>query len=311
MSSGAVLAATAGALTMAGLVLIAAAIAGADLLPPREAGRPGRRSRQWSPRRVVAETAAVTAAATATWVVTGWPVAALAVAAAVVALPRMLGGRAAQQRIGRLEAMEAWTRQLADALTAGSGIEEALLATTEDPPTAIAAEVTALRRRLEYRVPTEEVLAAFADELAHPVDDTIAASLIIASRLRGRGLHQVLTTLAGTVAKQVAMEREIDAERATHRTTAVWVVAALGLYTVFAVLNRTYVAPFGTLAGQLMLAVVAALYAATLWWLNRLASPGRPARFLPATGTTSLTSNVTGSLTGGLTSGLMSRRKPR
>jgi Flp pilus assembly protein TadB len=311
VSGGAVLAAIAGALTVAGLVLIAAAIAGADLLPPAPAGRPGRRHRQWSRRRVLAEAAAVTAGGTATWVVTGWPVAALAVAAAVVALPRMLGGRAAQQRIGRLDAMEAWTRQLADALTAGSGIEEALLATTDDPPMAIAGEVTALRRRLEYRVPTEEALAAFADELAHPVGDTIAASLIIASRLRGRGLHPVLTTLAGTVAKQVAMEREIDAERATHRTTAVWVVAALGLYTVFAVLNRTYVAPFGTLAGQLMLAVVAALYAATLWWLNRLASPGHPSRFLPATGAATLTSGVTANLRSSLTNGLTSRRNLR
>jgi Flp pilus assembly protein TadB len=201
----------------------------------------------------------------------------------MIALPRMLSGRAAKRRIAQLEAMEAWTRQLADTLTTGTGIEDALMATTDDPPGPIAAHITALRRRLEYRVNTEDALRALADELAHPVGDTIAATLILASRVRGRGLREVLTALADTVAKDVAMQREIDAERATHRTTAIWVVAALGLYTAFAVLNRSYVAPFGSVVGQVMLALVAALYTGTLWWLHRLASPARGYRFLPDT----------------------------
>jgi Flp pilus assembly protein TadB len=284
VNSDTVLAALTGALGMCGAVLIVAAWTGTDLLPLAPGARPGTRTREWSSRRVGVEAAVVVAAAAAAWALTGWPVAALAVAAAVVALPRMLGGRAAKRRIAQLEAMEAWTRQLADTLTTGTGIEDALLATTDDPPGPIAAHVTALRRRLEYRVTTEDALRAFADELAHPVGDTIAATLIIASRVRGRGLREVLTALADTVARDVTMQREIDAERATHRTTAIWVVAALGLYTAFAVLNHTYVAPFGSVLGQLMLALVAALYAGTLWWLHRLASPARGYRFLPRTG---------------------------
>lgn len=271
----------AGALLTAGLVTLIAATAGINLLPPQTVGRPRWRPSRLRPQRIATEAGLATAAGIVAWGLTGWPVAGLAVAAAVVALPRMLGGRAAQQRLARLEAMEAWTRQLADVLTAGRGIEEALLATADDPPAPIADQVTALRRRLEYRTPTETALRAFADELAHPVGDTIVAALIIAVELRGRGLHQVLTALADTVAKQVAMERAVDAERATHRTTAIWVIAALGLYTAFALLNRGYVAPFGTLTGQLVLTVVALLYAATLAWLHRLASPGKGYRFLP------------------------------
>jgi Flp pilus assembly protein TadB len=274
-----------GALIAAGLAVLIAALLRIDLIPAPQPGRPSRwHTDQLRSRRTQAETALALAAGVAAWAVTGWPVAALGTAVAVIALPRMLGGRAAQRRLARLEALEAWTRQLADALTAGRGIEDALLSSADDPPGPIADEVAALRRRLEYRTPTEAALRAFADELAHPVGDTIVASLLIASQLRGRGLHQVLTTLAATVAKQVAMEREIDAERATHRTTAVWVVAALGLYTGFAVLNRDYVAPFGTFFGQLMLGVVALLYAGTLLWLHRLASPARAFRFLPHTG---------------------------
>ncbi|GAA4101060.1 hypothetical protein GCM10022214_78290 [Actinomadura miaoliensis] len=264
--------------------MAAFALAGVDMFPPPQVRRSRWRTDQLRSRRPLAEGSAAAIAAAVTWAVTGWPVAALGVAAATVALPRMLGGRSAQRRLARLEALEAWTRQLADVLTAGRGIEDALLSSADDPPAPIAAEVTALRRRLEYRTPTDAALRAYADDLAHPVGDTIVAALLIASELRGRGLHQVLTALADTVAKQVAMEREIDAERATHRTTAVWVVAALGLYTAFALFNRDYVAPFGTFTGQLTLTVVALLYAATLWWLHRLASPARSFRFLPPSG---------------------------
>jgi Flp pilus assembly protein TadB len=277
-----VVAALAGALVIAGALLITAAVTGTDLLPHPPAGRPPRQLLRWRSRRTLIETIGVIAAAIAAWALTGWPVAGLAVAAAVIALPRLLGGRAAQVRISRLEAMEAWTRQLADVLTTGTGIEDALLATADDPPAPIASEVIALRRRLEYRVTTEDAVRAFADDLAHPVADTIAATLIIASRVRGRGLHDVLTALADTVAKDVAMQRQIDAERATHRTTAIWVVAALALFVGFAVLNRPYVAPFGTAIGQMMLVFVAALYAGAIWWLHRLASPTPAPRFLPA-----------------------------
>lgn len=280
MSEGAVGAALAGALITTGLVLIGAAWTGTDLFPEPPAGRPRRYAVQWRSRRVLIETIAVMAAAVAAWGLTGWPVAGLAVAAAVIALPRLLGGRAAKRRIARLEALEAWSRQLADVLTTGTGIEDALLSTADDPPSPIAVEVMALRRRLEYRVSTEDAIRAFADDLDHPIGDTIAATLIIASQVRGRGLHQVLTALADTVAKDVAMQREIDAERATHRTTAVWVIVALGLFIGFAIFNRQYVAPFGTAVGQMMLVFVAALYAGAIWWLHRLASSTPSHRFL-------------------------------
>ena len=271
-----------GAVIVAGLVLIVAAWSGTELVPKRPSGRPHGRVSRFGSRRTLAETFVVVAAAIVAWAATGWPVAGLSVAAAVIFLPRLLGGRNAQRRIARLEAVEAWTRQLADVLTTGTGIEEALLKTASDPPEPIAEEVTALRRRLEYRTDTEDAVRAFADDLAMPVADMITATLIIASRVRGRGLHNVLTALAGTVSKDVAMQREIDAERATHRTTTIWVLAALGVFVGFAVFNRAYVAPFGTATGQMMLVFVAALYAGTVWWLHRLASPAGDHRILPA-----------------------------
>ena len=59
------------------------------------------------------------------------------------------------------------------------------------------------------------------------------------------------------------------------------VVVALAAFVGFAMINRTYVAPFATVVGQMMLVFVVALYAATVWWLHRLASPAPGHRFLP------------------------------
>ena len=54
----------------------------------------------------------------------------------------------------------------------------------------------------------------------------------------------------------------------------------VGGFTVFSVLNHSYSAPFGTVAGQIVLALVALLYAAGLAWLHRLGNLPTAGRFL-------------------------------
>ncbi|MEV0623978.1 type II secretion system F family protein [Nonomuraea sp. NPDC050404] len=271
------LAALAGAALIAGPLLTAAGSFRVPVRPPR----PPRR--RMSRRTVVPATYGLVAFGM-TWLLTGWPVAAVGAAAGAVALPRMLTSRATTRQIERLEALEAWIRHLADVLGGSAGIEEALRSSADHPPAPIATEVRALARRLTYRTPTEQALRAFADDLADPTGDMIAAALILACRARGQGLREVLQRLARTVAKDVATRREINAERATHRVTARWVVGALLGYTAFALLNTTYVAPFGTVGGQLVLAIVIGLYAGAFTWLYRLARPPKQHRFLNSTG---------------------------
>ncbi|GII52802.1 type II secretion system protein [Planotetraspora thailandica] len=271
------LAAFAGAALVAGPLL---AIAGARRAPVRPP-RPSRRRLLRIPP--IPAVSALGAFALTLWV-TSWPVAAAGAAVGAVVLPRMLTSRETARSIERLEALEAWTRHLADVLGGSAGIEEALQSSADKPPQAISAEVRALARRLAFRTPTEHALRAFADDLNDPTGDVIAAALILASRARGRGIREVLQGLARTVAKDVAARREIDAERSTHRTTARWVIGALLGYTAFALLNRTYVAPFGTLSGQLVLAIVISLYAGAFAWLYRLARPPKGHRFLNPSG---------------------------
>lgn len=217
---------------------------------------------------------------------TGWPVAACVTGVAVLSLPRVVTGRIAAQQIRKLEALELWTRRLADLLVAGRALEQALeqSAARNVPPT-IAGAVNSLSRRLHVaRMPTEQALRLFADELNDPVSDRIAATLILVARRRGKGASAVLHQLAQLVAKDVTDRREVEAARAEHRTTVRWIIGILVTFSAIAVIQRSYVAPFGTPIGQVVLAVVAAFYGVALWWMHRLGSSAAGHRFLTDSG---------------------------
>ena len=211
---------------------------------------------------------------------TRWPVAGIVTVAAVLFLPRITSARAAKHRVAVLEGLEQWTRRLSDMLTASRGLEDALEASARTAPAVIEPAVARLARRLSTRTGTEEALRAFAAEINDPAGDRIAAALIIATGRRGGGVRDVLNSLAVMLARDVAARREIEADRAQHRTTVKWLTAFVAGFTIFAVVNRSYSAPYGTAAGELVLAFVAGLYAAGLLWLHHLGSVPVPGRFL-------------------------------
>ncbi len=271
-----ILAAFGGALIAAGIVLLAAELTRRAPAP----GTPPRRARSARPAPSAARLLIALAAASAVLLVTRWPVAAVAAALAVIFLPRLASGRAQRRRTATLEALEQWARRLADMLTASRALEDALEASARSAPPAIAGQVGALARRLAARTGTETALRAFAAEVDDPAGDRIAAALIIATSRRGRGAHAVLSSLAEMLGRDVAARREIDAERAQHRTTVRWITVFIIGFTIFAAANRAYSAPYGTVPGQIVLALVAGLYAAGLGWLHRLGSIPAPGRFL-------------------------------
>jgi Flp pilus assembly protein TadB len=212
--------------------------------------------------------------------ISGWPVLAAAAAVAILLLPRLSSARESRRRTAVLEGLEHWARRLCDLLSASRGLEDALEASARSAPEPIARPVTALARGLAARTGSDAALRAFADEINDPAGDRIVAALIIATGRRGGAVAEVLRTLAEQLAMDVASRRDIEADRAEHRTTLRWVVGIVMAFTIFCVLNKAFSAPFGTPIGELVLAAVAALYIAGLAWLQRLGNIEAPARFL-------------------------------
>ena len=273
------LAGLAGGLVIVGLALLLLELVRQDTglsPPPRSAIKiriwPGSRK-----RLLIAACAGL-----ATLALTRWPVAMIAAALAVLFLPQITSSRAAQRRAAVLEGLEQWTRRLSDMLTASRGIEEALEASARQAPAAIRPAVGALSRRLTARADTEAALRAFAADVDDPAGDRIAAALIIATGRRGGAVRNVLNALAAMLARDVAARREIEADRVQHRTTVKWLTLFVVGFTAFAAANRSYSAPYGTVPGQVVMALVMALYAGGLLWLHRLGSIPVPGCFLAA-----------------------------
>lgn len=214
------------------------------------------------------------------WLVTGWMLAVIAVPAAAVGLPMLLSAGSAASRIQRLEGMEEWTRSLAGVLTVGVGLEQALVATLRSTPAPIAPEVTRLVARLRARWVTEDALRAFADELDDSTGDLIAANLILGARRRGAGLSSVLEGLAESVAADVRARRQVEADRAKPRATARWVtLISFGVLVILAI-SGSYVAPYKSPFGQVILISLLSAYVATLLWMKRMALGRNLPRFL-------------------------------
>ncbi len=268
--------ALAGALVVGGLIALVV-----GLRPAPVVERPSRPSRV---RKLTKQTRMLllggVAAGVVAFLATGWVLALVVVPVAFVGLPVLLSSSSAAQRIERLEAMEECTRSLSGVLTVGVGLEQALVATLRSTPAAISPEVTRLVARLRARWNTEDALRAFADELDDATGDLVAANLILGARRRGAGLASVLEGLAESVAADVRARRQVEADRAKPRATARWVtLISVGVLVILAVAG-TYVEPYQSPLGQVILVALLAMYVATLVWMKRMAIGRAMPRFL-------------------------------
>jgi Flp pilus assembly protein TadB len=90
-----------------------------------------------------------------------------------------------------------------------------------------------------------------------------------------------LGALAKSSREEVDMRQRIMAQRASTRRSVQIVVAATVIVVLgLAVFNKSFVKPYGTLTGQLVLLAVIGLFAAGFFWLRKLSDVETPARFL-------------------------------
>lgn len=233
---------------------------------------------RWPPQRL----ALMAVAAVVAFVATGWPVAGVLAGAAAGGLPAMLRpDQAAHRRTSRLEALAVWTEMLRDTLGAAAGLEQALRATAQTAPEVLRDDVNGLLERLDRGERLPDALRALADDFDDPVADLVVAALLLAAERQARQLGELLGSLATATREQVTMRLKADADRARVRTSVRVIVAAtFAMGVALLLLDRAYLAPYGTVAGQLMLSVVGALFVGAFLWMSRIARLVAPPRLL-------------------------------
>lgn len=270
-----------GALVGGGLILLVIAIRGFRSRP----AKPGT-GRADQLRAMPGKIGAAVVVGAITLVVTHWVVGGIGAALLVIGWRGLAGGAASERgAMARLEALASWTESLRDTIAGAVGLEQAIPASTRAANPAIVGPLQTMVDRLHTRVPLPEALRTFADELNDPGADMVVAALILNARLRGPGLRDLLGALASSAREELDARRRIEGERkATRRSVQIVVGVSLGVMVMLVLFNRSYVAEYGTPIGQVVLAVVAALYGAGFLWLRRLARFETPQRFLASTG---------------------------
>jgi Flp pilus assembly protein TadB len=277
-SSSELLAILVGAIAGGGLFLLVVALRG---LPPKPAKR---RSGLEDLRDQVVGVRGLIALVAAVIVLLGtrWVVAAIGIGLLILFWHKLSGGAGGERTaIARLEGLATWTESLRDTIAGAVGLEQAIPASLRAAAPALKEPLIALVDRLHTRVPLPEALRRFADDINDPSADLILAALVINSRLRGPGLRALLGALSGAVREELDMRRRIEAQRRSTRFSAMFVVGfSVGVAVLLALFNHSFVKVYGTLNGELVLVVIAALYAAGFFWLTRLARFDVPERIL-------------------------------
>ena len=270
---------TAGAATGLGVSVLIVALQGTD---PATAGP---RKQRFSRKAIERQTGLVVAAVLVfvlTLVVTRWIVLAIALALLVLLWKRMFGGgREERLAITRVEGLAAWTESLRDTIAGAVGLEQAVPATAVNAAPSIRPSLNLFVDRLRVREPLPDALMKFADDLDDPSADLIVAALIVNSRLRGPGLRNVLTALADSARDELDVRRRVEGSRRSTRRSVQIVVIVIGVMSGALVLfNQSYVQPYASVEGQIVLAVVLAIFALSIFWLRRLSGVVTPERFL-------------------------------
>jgi tight adherence protein B len=258
-----------------GLVLLASAWT----TPPE---RP-RRTGPLLPPGTVTSAVAALAGAVVVLVLTGW-----VVAAALGGVGGWFAVHAWQRRGGhshneqeRIEALATWCEQLRDLLAADNGVLGTIEASVATCPVALRGEVGRLSTRLA-RQDAGTAVRQFAREVDDPSGDLVASVLLLAMSRSGR-TADLLSELASTIRERAAMRVRVVAERSGQRSEARFVVI-MGTAVIVAIVvfgqNTTFLDAYDSVTGQLVLALVAALYGGGMVWLSRLTRFEHPARFL-------------------------------
>lgn len=207
-----------------------------------------------------------------TWLISGWPVALIAVPAGFLFLPEVLA-KPSTRGLTLTEALAAWTRNIAALVQTGTlGVEDVIQLSLPATAETIRPQVATLVSRFRGGWDTQDALRAFADDLADPAADKVTAHLIQAARKRAGDLPRALDALADEMAAEVRVRRAIEADRAKPRQSLrIVTLITVGVVLVLPLFGRSgQFAAYATPVGQAMLALWIACYIGLLLWVRAI-----------------------------------------
>ena len=215
------------------------------------------------------------------YLLTRWLLVAVVLGLVVTAVPALKSKqRLRRDERGLADAIATWTEQLRDTLAGAHGLEQAIVATSEHAPMAIASAVRRLSAQIQYGK-LSDGLRRFADDVDHPIADFVSAALITATKYQARDLAQLLGHLAQCAREEGRMRTRIWVGRARTRSSVRIVsFVVIGFVAALVVFNRDYLSVYSSLEGQVMLSCIFVLFGIALIMLDQFSRIATPQRFI-------------------------------
>ncbi len=173
-----------------------------------------------------------------------------------------------------------WTRRLADLVRSGAGLHQAIIGSAIEAPTPIATEVGALATELRGDMSTVDALRNFADRLGDATSDEVIAALMLNARERGPRLADVLDRVSESIADLVTMRREQSSSRTDARISGMILSGLMLLGLLLLLVNKTYMRPYHTFVGQIVLIACMVAFGGLLVWCRQMNMPKPVPRLL-------------------------------
>jgi tight adherence protein B len=215
------------------------------------------------------------------WLWTGWPMAGASVAAVALMVPVFMKARTLRdEQLERSDALATWAEMLRDTIASHAGLRQAIFLTSNVAPLQIREELRRLAIRTD-RMSLPEALRTFASEAEDPVADLIVAALVIADENQARNLTELLSEIASSARQQSAMRRRIETGRARTYASSKWIVViTFALAGGLILFTPQFLEPYDSFGGQIVLAMIGALFAGAVWSLISLSKPESQPRLL-------------------------------
>ncbi|MBF4570805.1 type II secretion system F family protein [Plantibacter sp. VKM Ac-2880] len=261
-----------GAVTAAGLVLLAVALSpnyrDPEFTRTRSLSSRIRKAFVQMSRRTRMLVIIGVAAGIISAAVSGIIVTAFIVPAAIIGLPTLLGKQDTRER-DLLSALEAWSRALSSATATSSlTLREVFGVTRESTPAELRVGVDRMYRRMSSSWTNADALRAFADEMDDVWVDEVVIYLIQAAQYSPGGLADALEGIADNLANQVKLRMNIYLEREKPRRVLVQmtIITVVVLAGTVLLARTPQLEIYSTPFGQMILLIIAASCAALLLW---------------------------------------------
>ena len=215
------------------------------------------------------------------YLATGWALASV-IFAAMTSIGILVSGGTKVSRNDELvaEAIALWAEQLRDTLAAAHGLQQTIMATAPHAPEVLRKSVEHLAADLPYGSVSSS-LHQFAEEVNHPSADFVVAALIAATEHEARDVGMLLGHLALCSREEAKMHQRVWVSRARTRTAVrIIMTTVVGFISALFVLNRQYLAPYGTTSGQLILCGILSTFVIAMVLLQHGSRIPLPDRFI-------------------------------